>query len=134
MRRHCGGSCFIGACTGGRDEDIAAAAQILKEKGRAGDLLIVIPASLPGHAALHAGRTLGVLIDAGAAIATPGCGRPELPRGALRATARSCITASNRNFPGRMGKQGSAIYDWLPPASVAAAALTGRIADPAELL
>lgn len=126
--------CFIGACTGGRDEDIAAAADILRgKKIAAGVRLIIIPASAQVMRRCMENGTLGDLIDAGATIATPGCGPCLSFHEGVLGDNEVCITASNRNFPGRMGSSKAEIY-LASPAAVAAAALKGVIADPAKLL
>jgi 3-isopropylmalate/(R)-2-methylmalate dehydratase large subunit len=44
-----------------------------------------------------------------------------------------CISATNRNFPGRMGSKESEVY-LASPATVAASALAGHVADPRDYL
>lgn len=121
---------FIGACTGGRVEDIAAAAKILKGKKIAdGVRLVVIPAS---GEVMRKCIDLGYmqdLMDAGATFSTPGCGPCLGAHEGCIAEGEVCITASNRNFPGRMGSTKADIY-LASPATVAASVLTGEITDP----
>ncbi len=121
---------FIGACTGGRVEDIAAAAGILAGKKIPKYVrLVVIPASA---AVLRECMDRGyaqALLDAGATFSTPGCGPCLGAHEGVIAPGEVCITASNRNFPGRMGSTGADIY-LASPATVAASVLHGRITDP----
>ncbi|MCX7780909.1 MAG: aconitase family protein, partial [Negativicutes bacterium] len=51
----------------------------------------------------------------------------------MLASGETCITASSRNFPGRMGHTKAEIFI-ASPAAVAAAALEGKIVDPAKYL
>jgi 3-isopropylmalate/(R)-2-methylmalate dehydratase large subunit len=121
---------FIGACTGGRVEDIASAAKILRGKRIPRYVrLVVIPAS---SEVLKECIRLGYvndLIDAGATFSTPGCGPCLGAHEGILAEGEVCVTASNRNFPGRMGSTGASIY-LASPATVAASALTGYLTDP----
>ncbi|MDR2134522.1 MAG: 3-isopropylmalate dehydratase large subunit [Treponema sp.] len=125
---------FVGACTGGRVEDIAQAAEILRgEKIPPYVRLVVIPASA---AVLKEAIRLGYiqdLMDAGATLSTPGCGPCLGAHEGVIAPGEVCITASNRNFPGRMGSNGARIY-LASPATVAASVLKGKITDPRTLL
>lgn len=126
--------CLIGTCTGGRWEDFAAAAEILRGKHVAPDVrLIVIPAS--SEVLLQCMKTgvLQTLIEAGAAIATPGCGPCLSAHEGVIAKDEVCVTASNRNFPGRMGHREGRIY-LASPATVAASALTGYLTDPRTVI
>lgn len=121
---------FIGTCTGGRVADIAAAVEVLRgKKINPNTRLVVIPAS---NEVLLEANKLGYiedLIKAGATISTPGCGPCLGAHEGVLAPGEVCVTASNRNFPGRMGSTKAAVYI-ASPMTVAAAALTGRIIDP----
>ena len=126
--------CFVGTCTGGRIEDIKTAADIVRGKHIAsGVRFLVIPAST--EILLEAMR-LGYLqdcINAGATISTPGCGPCLSAHEGVLAPGEVCVTASNRNFPGRMGSNKAEIY-LASPATVAASALKGYLTDPREAI
>ncbi|QAT50554.1 3-isopropylmalate dehydratase large subunit [Caproiciproducens sp. NJN-50] len=125
---------FIGACTGGRVEDIEEAARILRGKKIPETVrLIVIPASREVMRTCMDKGYLQELIDAGATISTPGCGPCLGAHEGVIAPGEVCITASNRNFPGRMGSVQAEIY-LASPATVAASALKGCITDPRTVL
>jgi 3-isopropylmalate/(R)-2-methylmalate dehydratase large subunit len=124
---------FVGSCTGGRLEDLAVAAEILKgRKVHPKVRLIVIPASMEVYKnALKAG-ILETLVDAEAIICGPTCGPCGGIHLGLLAAGERCISASNRNFKGRMGSPEAEIY-LASPATVAASALAGHIIDPREV-
>ena len=125
--------CFVGACTGGRPEDIKAAADILRGKRISNDLrLIVIPASTEVMMECLEKGYLQDCINAGATISTPGCGPCLSAHEGVLAPGEVCVTASNRNFPGRMGSREAEIY-LASPATVAATALTGYLTDPRSI-
>lgn len=95
---------FVGACTGGRFEDIMQTAEILKGKRIPKFVrLVVIPASSQVLKKCIETGVLQDLIDAGATISTPGCGPCLGAHEGVISPGEVCITASNRNFPGRMG-------------------------------
>ncbi len=124
---------FIGTCTGGRVEDIEQAAFILKGKKIPDYVrLIVIPASAEVMKECMNRGYIQDLMDAGAAISTPGCGPCLGAHEGVIAPGEVCITASNRNFPGRMGSSESKLF-LASPATVAASVLTGRVTDPRTL-
>ena len=124
---------FIGTCTNGRLEDIAAAAEVVRGRRVAdGTRLLVIPASsLVLQDALRRGY-IETLVAAGAAIGTPGCGPCMGNHMGVPATGEVTISSANRNFRGRMGTKEAEIY-LANPAVVAASAVAGRIADPRSL-
>ena len=125
---------FIGTCTGGRIEDIEAAARILKGRKIAPFVrLVVIPASKDILMEAMRKNYMQDLIDAGATFSTPGCGPCLGAHEGIIAKGEVCVTASNRNFPGRMGSTGAEIY-LASPATVAASVLKGEITDPRSIL
>lgn len=125
---------YIGSCTGGREEDIAIAAEILRGKhipkyAR----LVVVPASAEVMTACIEKGYIQDLMKAGATITSPGCGACLGAHEGVLAPNEVCITSTNRNFPGRMGSTEAQIY-LASPATVAASILNGRITDPREYL
>ena len=125
---------FIGSCTGGRLEDFEAAYRILDGKRIHPDTrLVIIPASTEVFQNAMELGYIQSLSKAGATFTSPGCGPCLGTHAGLIAEGEICISATNRNFPGRMGHTGALIY-LASPASVAAAALKGEIADPREYL
>jgi homoaconitate hydratase family protein len=124
---------FIGTCTNGRLEDLAAAAEILRgRKVAPGTRLLVIPASSEVYLqALQAGY-MQTLLEAGASIGTPGCGPCMGNHMGIPAPGDVCISSANRNFKGRMGQPEAEIY-LSSPAVVAASAVAGYICDPRQV-
>jgi 3-isopropylmalate/(R)-2-methylmalate dehydratase large subunit len=122
---------FLGSCANGKYEDLVVAADILA--GRKIDprvRLIVTPGSK--EIMLEAMRTgiLAKLIESGALVTNPGCGACA-GDGGMMADGEVSLSTANRNFVGRMGSSKSSIY-LSSPATLAASALKGVIADPRE--
>jgi 3-isopropylmalate/(R)-2-methylmalate dehydratase large subunit len=124
---------FLGSCTNGRLSDLEVAAQILQGRSvSSGVRLLVAPASRQVLLdAIDAG-IIQTLVRSGAIILTPGCGPCFGYTGNLAGGER-CISTSNRNFKGRMGNPASEIY-LGSPATAAASAIEGKIADPRSYL
>ncbi|CAG0946891.1 3-isopropylmalate/(R)-2-methylmalate dehydratase large subunit [Anaerolineae bacterium] len=124
---------FIGTCTNGRIEDLAAAAEILRGKKIArGTRLLVIPASSQVLSEALTRGYIQTFVDAGGVIGTPGCGPCMGNHMGIPAPGEVTISTANRNFRGRMGTRDSEIY-LASPAVVAASAVAGVIADPRKV-
>ena len=125
---------FLGTCTGGRLDDIAVAVRILRGKHiNPRTRFIVVPASKGVFLEAMNKGYVQALVEAGATFVTPGCAACLGTHQGMLANGETCITASSRNFPGRMGHNQAEIFV-ASPASVAAAALEGKIVDPTKYL
>jgi 3-isopropylmalate/(R)-2-methylmalate dehydratase large subunit len=132
---------YIGSCTGGKASDFLAFAEIIKGRKVKIDTFGV-PATPEVIADLRAAQINGqtvwqILTDAGVQMSeNPGCaaclGGPADTFGRMNKPLK-CISATNRNFPGRMGHLESQVF-LASPYTVAASALTGKITDPREYL
>jgi 3-isopropylmalate/(R)-2-methylmalate dehydratase large subunit len=132
---------YIGSCTGGKTSDFLEFARILRGKHVAIDTFGV-PATPEIVHDLQTARwgentIWEILVNAGVQMTeNAGCaaclGGPVDTFGRMNAPL-TCISATNRNFPGRMGHKESQVF-LASPATVAASALTGKITDPREYL
>lgn len=124
---------FIGTCTNGRFEDLAAAAAILRgRKVAPGVRFVVVPASREVYQrALKAGH-IETISDAGALVFPPGCGPCMGEHSGVLAAGEVAISSGNRNMKGRMGSPDSFVYLGSPQ-TVAASAVCGVITDPRML-
>ncbi len=121
---------LIGTCTNGRLEDLVAAADILRGKHIApGVRLLVLPASRETLLAAIERGVITDLVTAGATLLNPGCGPCLGAHEGCMAPGEVTISTANRNFKGRMGSKEAFTY-LASPATVAASALAGVIADP----
>jgi methanogen homoaconitase large subunit len=125
---------YLGTCTNGRYEDMAAAARILKGRKLAkGMRMLVVPASSESLQRASDDGTLNILLKAGATIGTPGCGACIGRHMGVLAPEEVCVFTGNRNFRGRMGSPHANIY-LTSPEVAAATALTGYITHPQDVL
>jgi 3-isopropylmalate/(R)-2-methylmalate dehydratase large subunit len=131
---------YIGSCTGGKTSDFLEFARVLRGKRVAIDTFGVPATPEIVHdlqTARWEGKTIWeILTDAGVQMTeNAGCaaclGGPVDTFGRMN-TPLKCISATNRNFPGRMGHKESQVF-LASPATVAASALTGQITDPREI-
>jgi 3-isopropylmalate/(R)-2-methylmalate dehydratase large subunit len=113
--------------------DFAIAAEIVKGRHVASDTrMIVTPGSQEIlKQAIRAGY-VETLMDAGAVVTSSTCGACFGGHMGLLGDGEVCITASTRNFQGRMGSPKANVF-MGSPATVAASAITGVITDPRDL-
>ena len=124
---------FLGACTNGRIEDFRAFASIVKGRQKAADVIAwLVPGSWAVDKQIREEGLDKILEAAGFEIRQPGCSAclamndDKIPAGKLS------VSTSNRNFEGRQGPGARTIL--ASPLTAAAAAVTGKITDPRELL
>jgi len=132
---------YIGSCTGGKTSDFLEFARVLQNKHVSIDTFGV-PATPEIVHELQSARwgektVWEILVDAGVQMTeNAGCaaclGGPVDTFGRMNSPMK-CISATNRNFPGRMGHKESQVF-LASPVTVAASALTGVITDPREFL
>src|SRR5262249_48637353 len=131
---------YIGSCTGGKMTDFRSAARVLRGRTVKIDTFVV-PATTEVRQGLKTERLNGqtleeVFLSAGAKLGDASCaaclGGPSDPFGRLNAPM-SCISTTNRNFPGRMGHKQAQVF-LASPLTVAASAVTGVITDPRDQL
>jgi len=124
---------FLGACTNGRIEDFRAFASIVKGRQKAQDVIAwLVPGSWAVARQIREEGLDKVLEASGFEIRQPGCSAclamndDKIPSGKLS------VSTSNRNFEGRQGPGARTIL--ASPLTAAAAAVTGVITDPRDLL
>ena len=126
--------CFIGSCANGQLDDLRIAAEILDGRQVAsGTRLIVTPASQAVYRDAVRLGYVAKIADSGAVVTNSTCGACFGYHLGVVGAGEVCLTASTRNFRGRMGSPDAEIY-MASTATVAASAITGRITDPRKAL
>jgi 3-isopropylmalate/(R)-2-methylmalate dehydratase large subunit len=121
---------YLGTCTNGRLEDLAIAASILSGRTvNANVRFIVAPASKQIYLDAMREGHIQTLVEAGAAVVTPGCGPCVGTHNGVPSDGENVISTANRNFKGRMGNSDAFVY-LGSPATVAASVIEGAITDP----
>lgn len=124
---------FIGSCTNSRIEDLRVAAAIVKgRRVSSGVRAMVVPGSAATKALAEAEGLAEIFVSAGIEWRDAGCSMCVAMNNDRLEPGERCASTSNRNFEGRQGPGGRTHL--MSPASAAAAAVTGRIADVRELM
>ena len=124
---------FLGACTNGRIEDFRAFASIVKGRQKAADVVAwLVPGSWAVDRQIREEGLDKVLEAAGFEIRQPGCSACLAMNDDKVPAGKYSLSTSNRNFEGRQGPGARTIL--CSPLVAAAAAVTGVITDPRELL
>jgi 3-isopropylmalate/(R)-2-methylmalate dehydratase large subunit len=124
---------FIGSCTNSRISDLRSAAAVMKGRKVAANVrTLVVPGSQQVKKAAEAEGLDRIFKEAGAEWREPGCSMCIAMNGDQVKPGQYAVSTSNRNFEGRQGKGARTLL--ASPATAAAAAVTGRVTDPRELL
>ncbi|HLP73650.1 MAG TPA: 3-isopropylmalate dehydratase large subunit [Bacteroidales bacterium] len=124
---------FLGSCTNGRIEDFRAFAGLVKGRKKSSKVTaLIVPGSHKVEEQMAAEGLVKIFEDAGFEVRQPGCSsclamnEDKIPAG------KYAVSTSNRNFEGRQGPGSRTLL--ASPLTAAAAAITGKITDPRELL
>ena len=124
---------FLGACTNGRIEDFRAFASLVKGRKKASGITAwLVPGSWLVDRQIREEGIDKVLEEAGFEIRQPGCSACLAMNDDKIPAGKYAVSTSNRNFEGRQGPGARTIL--ASPLVAAAAAVTGVITDPRELM
>jgi 3-isopropylmalate/(R)-2-methylmalate dehydratase large subunit len=124
---------FIGSCTNARISDLELAAKVFRgRKVAPGVRALVVPGSQQVKREAEALGLAQVFLDAGAEWRESGCSMCLGMNGDTVDAGNYCVSTSNRNFEGRQGAGARTLL--ASPATAAAAAVLGRVADPREFI
>lgn len=121
---------YIGSCTNGRLEDLRIAAEIIElTEGKVADDVrcVVIPATQHIYEMALKDGLINTFVKAGCFVSGPTCGACLGMSCGVIAPGEVCVSTTNRNFPGRMGKGG--MVHLVSPATAAWCAIKGVIAE-----
>ena len=124
---------FLGACTNGRIEDFRAFASIVKGRHKADGITAwLVPGSWNVDRQIREEGLDLILAEAGFEIRQPGCSACLAMNDDKIPAGKYSVSTSNRNFEGRQGPGSRTML--ASPLTAAAAAVTGVVTDPRELL
>jgi 3-isopropylmalate/(R)-2-methylmalate dehydratase large subunit len=124
---------FLGSCTNGRIEDFRAFASIIKGKKKADNVTAwLVPGSHEVEAKIKEEGILDILTAAGFTLRQPGCSACLAMNDDKIPAGKYAVSTSNRNFEGRQGPGSRTLL--ASPLVAAAAAVTGVVTDPRDLL
>nr|WP_293834524.1 3-isopropylmalate dehydratase large subunit [uncultured Arsenicibacter sp.] len=124
---------FLGSCTNGRIEDFRAFASIVKGRKKADNVTAwLVPGSHIVEAQIKEEGILDILTDAGFQLRQPGCSACLAMNDDKIPAGKYAVSTSNRNFEGRQGPGARTLL--ASPLVAAAAAVTGVVTDPRELI
>ena len=124
---------FIGSCTNGRIEDFRAFTSIVKGRKKADHVTAwLVPGSHKVEAAIKEEGLLDILTEAGFELREPGCSACLAMNDDKVPAGKYAVSTSNRNFEGRQGPGSRTLL--ASPLVAAAAAVTGKVTDPRELM
>jgi len=124
---------FVGSCTNGRIEDLRAFASLVKGKRKAENITAwIVPGSRQVEAQAKAEGLTEILNEAGFELRQPGCSACLAMNDDKIPPGKYSVSTSNRNFEGRQGPGSRTLL--ASPLTAAAAAVTGRITNPADLI
>jgi 3-isopropylmalate/(R)-2-methylmalate dehydratase large subunit len=123
---------FVGSCTNGRLSDLRTTAAVLRgRKVHPRVRMLVVPGSDAVKRDAEAEGLDQIFVAAGAEWRQPGCSMCIAMNGDLVGPGQTAVSTSNRNFEGRQGKGARTVL--ASPATAAASAIAGAIADPRAL-
>jgi len=124
---------FLGSCTNGRIEDFRAFASIVKGKKKADHVTAwLVPGSHEVEAKIKEEGILDIITEAGFSLRQPGCSACLAMNDDKVPAGKYAVSTSNRNFEGRQGPGSRTLL--ASPLVAAAAAVTGVVTDPRDLL
>jgi 3-isopropylmalate/(R)-2-methylmalate dehydratase large subunit len=124
--------CYIGSCTNGRIEDYRIAAKIMKGK-EVKIRTLIVPTTPSVWKQMMDEGLMDIFYAASCVISAPTCGACLGGFMGVLGEGEKCISTTNRNFVGRMGHPKSEVY-LANPATAAASAIEGKLADPRNYL
>lgn len=124
---------FIGSCTNGRIEDFRAFASVIKGRKKADSVTAwIVPGSHIVEQQIKEEGILDILTEAGFQLRQPGCSACLAMNDDKIPAGKYAVSTSNRNFEGRQGPGSRTLL--ASPLVAAAAAVTGVVTDPRELI